>query len=669
MPANDSLIGKTIDEKFELIEVIGSGGFSTVYRARHLALDRMVAFKLLRADVVSTVERVRRFEDEARIVSNLAHPNICIVYDCGILDSGQPYLVLENAEGSSLEDLLLGGRVLPLARALSIIRQIALGLQGAHAQNVLHRDLKPGNIMLVADTTGGESVKIIDFGIARLASMKQDVTATGHTAGTPAYMSPEQVRDEELDIRSDIYSFGCVVYEILTGRRPFESKTAFETMSKHLHCEPPPMKDGNYLVPFALRDVTLKCLMKDPAERYQSMSDVVARLSDVERELGAQLMEVPRKQWSMKRSVATASVLGVVVACAGLAVMNAIPHAAPNTNSAKTIKYDPVIAKMMDEFKQFKKAYKWNSANHAGQSAFDLLVQRGQLHTNEMVLVAREMRDYYLSGLRYPEAVRFAKACLDAQVKLAGNDKRALYDARMEAANAFASAAHEEDAREQYLQAAKLATQLHGKRSKEYADVIAALAACEIRAGLPDDAESHFLEIMSSANNEYVNNGAYRLNLLRQLCTLYVNEGKLQQASKTADLAVESITEKTNPVDRAGLLRLAAGVAERRHEWDKALMYIDEALVAAERGAKPNEPFHLTSELLSLRASLLRQKGDYAQAEPAFRKALAALRTTHKLATAEYTWAVFDYTKLLRATGRVKEAEALERIDGITKSL
>lgn len=235
------LVGKVIADRYQLVECIGSGGWSAVFRAQHVSLGREYAIKVLHPHLANDADNLRRFQQEAEAASKLNHVNVATVYDYGLLNNGQPYLVMDYLRGKTLRALLddNGGK-LSWARARNIFLQTCDGLQAAHNSNLIHRDIKPANIMVI-DTAPGEVVKILDFGLAKLVAESKDasLTSTGQTIGTPAYMSPEQCMGKAVDHRSDIYSLACVMYETLSGICPFACDSFMEAMNKHLSYTPP----------------------------------------------------------------------------------------------------------------------------------------------------------------------------------------------------------------------------------------------------------------------------------------------------------------------------------------------------------------------------------------------------------------------------------------------
>jgi Tol biopolymer transport system component len=275
----------TVVGPYEITGPLGSGGMGEVYRARDARLAREVALKVLPASFLHDPDRLRRFEQEARAAGQLNHPNIVVVYDTGT-HAGAPYVVEELLEGETLRQRLGGGR-LPPRKVLDYARQIAQGLAAAHHKGIVHRDLKPENLFV---TTEGR-LKILDFGLAKLARAEVSAPATqaptqvetgaGVVLGTVGYMSPEQVRGQPADPRSDLFSFGAILYEMLTGRRPFEGPSSVETMNAILHTEPPPLSPAAEPLPPGLERILQHCLEKRPDERFQSARDLAFQLESL----------------------------------------------------------------------------------------------------------------------------------------------------------------------------------------------------------------------------------------------------------------------------------------------------------------------------------------------------------------------------------------------------
>ena len=233
------LIGSIIAERYLVLEKLGEGGMGRVYLAEHVKMGRKSAVKVMNPGTVTDADAISRFNREAANASRISHQHVAQVYDFGETSDGLIYLAMEYVEGESLTDILARDGALPPERAGEIVRQVGEALSVAHDMGIVHRDLKPDNVMLAKFRDGSDCVKVVDFGIAKAAGVEaQKVTKTGLVIGTPEYMSPEQIAGDPLDGRSDIYSLGLVAFNILTGRLPFPSRTAQESVIMRL-TEPP----------------------------------------------------------------------------------------------------------------------------------------------------------------------------------------------------------------------------------------------------------------------------------------------------------------------------------------------------------------------------------------------------------------------------------------------
>ncbi len=267
----EPLIGQVLDGRYRILERIAEGAMGIVYLAERTKLRRRVAVKFLRASFAVDDRFRSRFEREARAMSRLSHPHCVSVIDFGLVDDG-PYIVMDRVIGTDLQALLEHGP-LPAVRAVHIARQMLAGLAHAHGQGIIHRDIKPGNVMLTEATGTGDHVRLLDFGLAKLREPGSgDVSAASVVVGTPSYMSPEQSMGEKVDARTDIYSTGVVLYELLTGIKPFTADETYETLRRHREEAPPPMKKvaPEITIPAGLEEVVRKALAKDRDERYQT---------------------------------------------------------------------------------------------------------------------------------------------------------------------------------------------------------------------------------------------------------------------------------------------------------------------------------------------------------------------------------------------------------------
>jgi len=271
--------GTTFAGRYEIVELLGMGGMGAVYRVFDKKLEEEVALKLIRPDIAASRKTIERFKNEIKIARKITDKHVCRMHDLGEAE-GTSFITMEYVPGQDLRGLMKQTGQLSATTAVSIARQIAEGLSEAHKLGIIHRDLKPGNIMIDKD---GQA-KIMDFGIAR-SLLGKGMTGEGTIIGTPEYMSPEQVEGKEIDQRSDIYSLGIILYEMLIGRAPFEGETPFSIANKH-KTEPPPVpKKSIPQIPEELNKLILRCLEKDKSKRYQTAEELVADLSAVEQAL------------------------------------------------------------------------------------------------------------------------------------------------------------------------------------------------------------------------------------------------------------------------------------------------------------------------------------------------------------------------------------------------
>ncbi|MBS2008268.1 MAG: tetratricopeptide repeat protein [Cyanobacteria bacterium SZAS TMP-1] len=276
----DTMVGTVLADRYEIMEKLGTGGMGLVYKAKHLLMKRLVAIKLMLPQYASNATALKRFQHEAQAASHLNHPNILTVYDFGVTPQGQPYLVMDLLEGTNLASVLENANHLRPDRAINIFAQTCSALAHAHSKNVIHRDLKPGNIMLVEYEGRSDWVQIVDFGMAKILSAvdgeREELTKAGEVFGSPMYMSPEQCMAKELDARSDIYSLGCVMYRTLTGAPAVAGNTAMECFNKHANGEPEPFASVCPELQLSpnLEYIVFKAMAKDPSDRYQSMLEL-----------------------------------------------------------------------------------------------------------------------------------------------------------------------------------------------------------------------------------------------------------------------------------------------------------------------------------------------------------------------------------------------------------
>src|SRR5258705_1199962 len=336
---SNELSGNTTLSHYRIVSRLGTGGMGEVYLAQDTKLDRKVALKILPADVASHHDRMERFVREAKSAAALNQPNIAHVYEIGEAD-GMNFIAMEYVEGETLRALLSGNRP-SLGRAVEFAAQISSGLAAAHCSGIVHRDIKPENLIL----TRGSQIKILDFGLAKLVEKQRATshlsemitvayvgdaahqgTRAGTILGTVSYMSPEQARGEEVDQSTDVFSLGTVLYEMLSGRRPFDGNSTIDTLHAIINQEPRPAIEVNPRLPVEVMEILGKALAKDVNERYQHVGDFELDLRRLKRSietnslLSAQtkLASKPRGWWTSKRAVLMWTALGVLLVVGGM---------------------------------------------------------------------------------------------------------------------------------------------------------------------------------------------------------------------------------------------------------------------------------------------------------------------------------------------------------------
>ncbi len=307
--SSELLPGMVIRDKYQILQQIGSGGMATVYQVRHLAFNEIRAIKLINSQLADGDQFSKRLRSEAVIARKLQHPNAVHIEDLDRTEDGRPFIVMEYVEGQNLRTVIRQQGPLPVLRALRIAAQVSSALVAAHKLGIIHRDIKPDNIHLISQPDGSDFVKVLDFGIAKFTddlSSSAPRTGSGLIVGTPQYVSPEQAMGRqtgELDGRSDLYTLGVVLYEMLTGRVPFDSDTPVGLLVHHLHTAPVPPDElrPDLGIPPSVSQVLMKALEKDPARRFRSADEMLNAIRSVEEQVrqvqnsGTGLVETPEK--------------------------------------------------------------------------------------------------------------------------------------------------------------------------------------------------------------------------------------------------------------------------------------------------------------------------------------------------------------------------------------
>jgi serine/threonine-protein kinase len=286
----DAMIGRTIADKYEIVELIGEGAMGRVYEARQLALEKDIAIKVLHKHLANDPKVKKRFHREARAASRLSHPNSLHIIDFGEAKDGTLFIAMELLDGDDLLAVIEEDAPLTPRRIYEIMKQVLSALESAHHAGIIHRDLKPENVVVLESPSGEEHIKVCDFGIAKIQEAEggSAITVTGFVCGTPEYMAPEQARGEELDKRADIYAAGCMLYQMLTASLPFMAESALGIITKHLteNPTPPSQRKPEWNIPLVLERVCMKAMTKDREARYPDAATMSAELKEAVRALG-----------------------------------------------------------------------------------------------------------------------------------------------------------------------------------------------------------------------------------------------------------------------------------------------------------------------------------------------------------------------------------------------
>ncbi|HQR47101.1 MAG TPA: serine/threonine-protein kinase, partial [Thermoanaerobaculia bacterium] len=301
--------GTEIGSRYRVVKLLGRGGMGAVYRCRDEELQRDVALKVIRPEIAADPDVLDRFKREIQLSSRITHRNVLRVYDLGEAD-GVRFLTMEFVEGDDLSNLLRKAGSFPVSRLVHLFRQVCEGLKAAHDEGVVHRDLKPQNVMVDAE----DRVHLTDFGLAKNLGGTA-MTELGAVMGTPAYMSPEQVRGEAVDRRADIYSLGVILYEMASGQTPFSGGSVYEVMMRRLTTAPKPITELNASIPAYLRKIMERCLAVDPAARYQTVGEILQDLDTTSVRTSVRF-EIQRRKWVL---VAAAACLAAALGVAGVA--------------------------------------------------------------------------------------------------------------------------------------------------------------------------------------------------------------------------------------------------------------------------------------------------------------------------------------------------------------
>ena len=421
----DDLTGQVLDDRYRVIGPVGAGAMGSVYRGERLKLGRNVAIKVLNDNIPNEASR-RRFEREAMAMAKLEHPNCGTVLDVGV-HQGRPYVVMEFVSGQDLKELVKSGPV-PIERAVEITRQVLSGLSHAHEHGIIHRDIKPANIVLSQKSGVGDHVKILDFGLARFNQDSTNLTG-GMVLGTPNYMAPEQIRGGDFDQRVDLYACGVMLFELLTGSKPFHADDPMAVCMQHINTPPPKLADKAPNRSFGkLEDVVARALAKDPRERFSSADEFARALVDATKAgeapqapadatvplVAKASVESPKanpRKWLVLGGVAAAA----AIAAATVIVMrpDSTPREAPAAVQPAPVEKAPAAPKTIevDPAEDVVAQAQAMTADGRREAALDVLLKARKTYP-QSARIAYEASKLYLEKMWWADGLKQARAAI-----------------------------------------------------------------------------------------------------------------------------------------------------------------------------------------------------------------------------------------------------------------
>ncbi len=495
----DELLNTVIGEKYRLLERIGEGGMSVVYKALHLQLDRMVAVKIVQDRHASRdPQSMERFRQEARAASSLTHPNVIAVFDYGVTGNGIAYLVMDFLDGIGLDEVLRRERLSPW-RFVRIFGQVCDALTQAHNKGIIHRDIKPSNIMLVDLPDHEDFVKILDFGIAKFVPgsvpSSQQLTQVGEILGSPLYMSPEQCMGQTLDTRSDIYSLGCVMYEAFTGMAPIQGENVLAIIYKHIHYTPPEfstMLPPETRIPAELEDIVHKALKKSPDERWSSTSEMSKAIraagkrlpTETEDQLNFQPDSAPGRSTPVEKTghSTTAKLFLERIAFA---------EAAKGENSTDLI---PILEQLAE---YYKRQGEYQEAELLYHRSVRILVNKFGAFSPQVADAVFHLAEFYQSLGRHHEAEPLLVDLVTIKEKAKGKDKLDLPFIWQCLGDAYKHTGRLAESAKAYGKSLKACEKIFGKTDPRLAASISRLATVLYMEGNLKDAAINFKRLVS----------------------------------------------------------------------------------------------------------------------------------------------------------------------------
>lgn len=582
--------GFLVDGKYRIISFLGKGGMCNVYKAEHLSLGHTLSLKIPRRSLMADSDSLKRFLREVKALAALNHPNIARIFGCGRINEEVPYMAMEYLQGESLATLLTKRERLPQTEALPIFLQILDGLEHAHQHGIVHRDIKPSNVMIVGPQ---KEVKLIDFGIAKILPESgqsfQRLTQTGQLFGTVGYMSPEQCLAQPLDVRSDIYSMGCLMYEALDGKPPFLADTAYATISKHLNDTPPPSK----FLSDDLAHVVAAALEKDPERRPQSAIELKSALSN------------PASCKPMRHRYKMHNPTNAIV-CGAIGLISAAFAVGGITNRSQTgrshfITRPPEESRLLDHLETSVQAAHPNEAN-----TIDCFFQLGE---------------YYSRQHRYSEAITNYQLALAREEKLSNPDDSILLKIESPLFADYCNSNRHKEAVSLWKHAIDF-RESRGKRDEKLAALYHNWAEAMHAQDQYTDAQRAFKTALSLAKGNGKADDSTRATILLDLGSNYFSLGQSKTAAALIQQAMkiwERLEGSNSTIVALARCRLADCYLAQG-KYDRAEANYRQATAVYEKLLGPDAP-QLINPLVQL-AMVIRLQDPSAQVIPLLQRAL-----------------------------------------------
>jgi serine/threonine protein kinase len=529
-----SLIGSSLSNRYRLLSILGRGGWGVVFKAHDSRIDRIVAIKMLRAIPNLAEEHFARFEREAMAASKLNHPHIITIFD--LIWEQNPYLIMDFINGVSLQEVLQTEQRLSEERALHIFLQACDALLHAHKKGVIHRDVKPSNLMLTKDDEGRDFLKVVDFGIARLdeangAAVK--LTATGTFFGTPTYMSPEQCMGQKLDSRSDIYSFGCVMYQTLAGALPIVGESALAVIHAHISQVPPAFRDvcPDLKTSDNIESIVFKALAKDAKARHQSMQELKEELVDLMQGRSpvnkTRLPETASDFFADRARSRKPKEVEDVVFKEEDVLLNAIEELEEQEGKDSPALV-PTLEKLGALYAEFEE---YTAAEKVYKRAIDIF----RKHYGESVSTAelmRELAKLYVEQARFNEAERVYRSVLNTVKSAFGDEDQELIYCYEDLATVVAQQKRFAEAEQLLHDANVVLTKVFGVRHIEYANLLRYFADIYELQNNVKETEHYLRKALSIAEEVLEHNDLTLVPFLQDLATLKDEQGQTEEAKQ-----------------------------------------------------------------------------------------------------------------------------------------